>query len=175
MRNLLVLGFVCALLLSGCIQLPGTSGNSQANGTIPSNAGAGNNAYPTIALPTSAQTGITAAKAILPSYINDSVLVSVGGSCDRSGLSSGWQYTYESYNQKKDFIVMVSDTPSWRDASFSFSSGLPDNWIDSADAASVCNSGGECTLEMENGAPVWNIIDGQKVCTVDAIQGKVVG
>ncbi len=174
MPKLLFLGFVCALLLFGCVQPPGTSGTLNPNGSNPSNQSAGNNAYPTAALPASAQGAFGAAKSILPQYINDSVLVSISGNCDRSGLSSAWQYTYESYNKKKDFVVTVSDTPSWRDASFSFSSGLPGQWIDSVNAASACG-GGECSLEMVGDAPVWNIIDGQNVCTVDAISGKVVG
>ena len=169
MRSYLILGLLCAVVLvSGCIELPkiGQSGGNTSV-IIKDQTGIAVN------LPATAKGAFASGKSMLPSYITDGILVSVSGSCAADGSSMQWTYSFDAYSKKKNLRIVLGEESGLYDGSYSFMDGIGEDWIDSVDAARACGMQGDCYLESKDGKRIWTIVDGSRICQVDATDGKV--
>lgn len=126
--------------------------------------------------PFSAKDGLADADGAIAVIKKNASLVGISGDCGPDGKSAEWQYSYDSIDSMKGYVVTVPVSESWpRDTAFSTRRALPAQWVDSTAAVSACGHGGECSLEASQGKPAWTIISGQDSCQVDAVSGQVMG
>jgi hypothetical protein len=186
MRTILVLAAVLAVFVfAGCVgpSVPAGGGgpnpaiSGTGGGAQPGQHGAGGQAQAnTSAGPFSAKDGLDDADTAISVIRKNVSLVGITGDCGPDGKSAVWQYSFDSTQTMKGYVVTVPVSESWpRDTSFSTNRALPAQWVDSAAAVSACGHGGECSLEMSQGKPAWTIISGQDSCQVDAVSGQVTG
>ncbi len=128
------------------------------------------------ATPFAARDGVANATAAAVKLVQDSKLVSIYGDCAQDGTAGQWQYYFNSVAAMTGYAVTVPDPElNARNVQYQARRLLPAQWQDSAVATKACGHGGQCTLEMESGVPVWTVIAGQDVCKVDAATGAVMG
>jgi len=172
MSRLLLFALLASFLLLGCIQPGGEARKETGEGRgIPSQTEAAEKEVQ----PFSAHSGLLEAQKAILWYRKDARLVSVQGTAESAGKSTQWIYVFDSPSASKGYVISVPGSEEIRDRPFSFKQELGDSWVDSTQAASGCNmDSGEFSLEVQDGTPVWTIISGQRVCTVDASSGLVI-
>ena len=179
-RLVLLSAVFVIILFAGCVSPPSIPGGEVigpfGNVTPPPGGGGGAGGAVTAGAPVSAKDGLADANAAI-AVINKNVsLVGISGDCGSDGKAAEWQYSFDSTETMSGYVVTVPSSGGWpMDAAFSTRRALPAQWVDSTAAVSACGHGGECSLEMSQGKPVWVVISGQDACQVDAANGQVLG